>query len=334
MKHRDLNHRDESFLVTGGAGFIGTNLVLALLRGAQRVTVLDNFLTGKRENIQIIKDVMKAEGIASDRLRFIEGDIRDKDACMEATSGVDYVLHNAALGSVPRSIKDPQTSAEINVGGMLQMLKAASDNKVRRFVYASSSSVYGDSAKLPKREGEEGSPLSPYAVTKCTNELYGEVFRRSYGLSTVGLRYFNVFGPLQDAHSTYAAVIPIFVKNILSGEASTINGDGETSRDFTYIDNVVHANIRAALAELSDNDGQNVFNIACGGRYTLNELYADIAELLGCEDLKPIYGPERAGDVRHSFADIERARAVLGYAPEVDMKEGLRLSIDWYKKNL
>ncbi|MCK4738564.1 MAG: SDR family oxidoreductase [Deltaproteobacteria bacterium] len=329
MKYPMLDKKKYSFTLTGGAGFIGSNLALKLLELGQKVKVLDNFMTGSKRNIEEIKDfAKKIDGSFS----FIEGDIREPEACAEAVRGADFVIHNAALGSVPRSVEDPLTSSEINIGGTLNMMVATKDAGIKRFVYASSSSVYGDAEKLPKVEGDEGMPLSPYAVTKCSNELYGAAFKNSYGLSTVGLRYFNVFGPRQDALSPYAAVIPIFVSKLLKNEAPMINGDGETSRDFTYIDNVVEANIKAVFApELVSG---KAFNIAYGGRVTLNKLYEAIRELLGKSDIDPIYGEERVGDIRHSFADISNAKKALSYDPEIDFSSGLKLSIDWYKENL
>ncbi|MDH4227978.1 MAG: SDR family oxidoreductase [Deltaproteobacteria bacterium] len=323
-----LNDKARCFLVTGGGGFIGSNLSLALLKDGHSVTVMDNLLTGARKNIVDIEDASKGSG----RFKFIEADIRDVEACKRAVEGVDIVLHNAALGSVPRSIQDPFTSTAINVVGTLNVLIAAKDAGIKRFVYASSSSVYGDSATLPKKEGDEGSPLSPYAITKVSNELYAKAFERNYGMETIGLRYFNVFGPRQDALSPYAAVIPIFVRKLLANEAPTINGDGETSRDFTYIDNVVDANIKAAFAP--KEAAGRAYNIALAGRVTLNELYNAIAKLLGKEGIRPVYGPQRAGDIRHSFADISLARKYLGYDPKVGFEEGLGRCIGWYKDNL
>jgi UDP-N-acetylglucosamine 4-epimerase len=250
---------------------------------------------------------------------------------MEAALGADYILHNAALGSVPRSIDDPITSTEVNLMGFVNMLTAAKNCKVKKFVYASSSSVYGDVEGLPKVEGREGATLSPYATGKLADELFAANFHRVYGLQVVGLRYFNIFGPRQDTESAYAAVIPIFVRDLLAGNAPQINGDGETSRDFTYVDNAVQANIRAALS--GDEASGKSFNIACGKRATLNELFAKIAALLGT-DIKPAYGSERPGDVRHSLADIALARRLMGYDPDVDFERGLELSIDWYKDAL
>ncbi|MCX7920939.1 MAG: SDR family oxidoreductase [Clostridia bacterium] len=314
---------DTLFLVTGGAGFIGSNLAEAILEMGYRVRVLDNFLTGKRENIQGFEQ--------NERFEFIEGDIRDIDICQRACAGIDYVLHHAALGSVPRSIEDPATSNDINIGGALNMMIAARDCKVKKFVYASSSSVYGDHPELPKVEHKIGKPLSPYAITKKVNELYARNFFELYGLKTIGLRYFNVFGKRQDPHSIYAAVIPIFVKNLLKNEASKINGDGLQSRDFTYIDNVVEANLKACLAK--DEACGEVYNVAYGGRAFLIDLYNSICELMG-KKIEPVYGPERAGDIKHSNADISKAKLMLDYEPEIDTFEGLKRSIEWYKNYL
>ena len=331
MNYEELEGRRYVFLVTGGAGFIGSNLAIRLLEKGQAVVLLDNFSTGRRENIRDIEEFMVENGIPGESFRLIEGDIREQEVCLHAARGVDFVLHNAALGSVPRSIEDPVASTEANVVGTVNMLVAAKENGVKRFVYASSSSVYGDAEGLPKREGEEGKPLSPYAVTKVADELYATCFQGVYGLEVVGLRYFNVFGPRQDASSPYAAVIPIFIGKLLRNEPPTINGDGETTRDFTYVENAVQANIKAALAGREAT--AKVYNIACSRRVSLNELYQKIADLLG-KDIAPVYGPERKGDVRHSLADITMARTLLGYEPEIDFERGLELSIDWYRKNL
>lgn len=328
MNFPELKDKQKTFLVTGGAGFIGVNISLKLLELGQKVVVLDDLSTGKRENIEKIEASSEA---MSGSFTFIQGDIRDKVVCMQAANDVDYVLHNAALGSVPRSINDPVTSTEVNLMGTVNMLTAAKENKVRKFVYASSSSVYGDIEGLPKVEGREGSPLSPYATGKLADEIFAANFHRVYGLPVVGLRYFNIFGPMQDTESAYAAVIPIFVKELLAGRAPVINGDGETSRDFTFVDNAVQANIRAALS--GDKASGKSFNIACGKRATLNELFSKIAALLG-KDIKPVYGTERPGDVRHSLADISLARTLMGYDPEVDFERGLELSIEWYRDAL
>ncbi|WP_405356259.1 SDR family oxidoreductase [Fusobacterium animalis] len=324
MKIDNLNFPKETkFLVTGGAGFIGSNLVETILKLGYKVRVLDNFSTGKKENI--------AEFLENKNFELIEGDIRDIEDCQKACIGVDYVLHQAAWGSVPRSIELPLEYEEINVKGHLNMMQAAKENNIKKFVYASSSSVYGDDERLPKKEGEEGRVLSPYALTKKINEEFADLYFRIYGLDTIGLRYFNVFGRKQDPSGFYAAVIPKFVKQLLNNETPQINGDGETSRDFTYIENVVQANLKACLAK-KEAAGQ-VFNIAYGGRETLNNLYNKISELLNINK-KPIYAPERAGDIKHSNADISKAKLFLNYNPKYSMGEGLALTIKWYKENL
>ena len=320
-----------TWLVTGAAGFIGSNLAEALLRLGQRVVGLDNFATGYRRNVEAVRQAVGTEAAA--RYRFTEGDIRDLDACRAACDGADYVLHQAALGSVPRSIEDPLATHATNVDGFVHMLVAARDADVQRFVYASSSSVYGDHAGLPKVEAETGTPLSPYAVSKRTNELYARTFQDHYDLETVGLRYFNVFGRRQDPDGAYAAVIPKWIGQLLDGGRPTIFGDGETSRDFCYIANVVQANLRAALAP---SDATNaVYNIAYGDRTTLAELYASIVGNIQAQrpslDLPDAeYGPFRAGDVRHSLADVSAARDRLGYAPIYSAQEGLDEAIAWY----
>jgi len=323
------------WLVTGSAGFIGSHLIETLLRAGQRVTSLDNFSTGHRHNLD---QVLAAVGEAAwARHTFIEGDIADPATCQTACAGVDVVLHQAALGSVPRSIADPLNTHRSNATGFLNMLVAARDQGAQRFVYAASSSTYGDSPTLPKVEDVIGNPLSPYAVTKYLNELYAQVFQRCYGFETVGLRYFNVFGPRQDPNGAYAAVIPRWVAAMLRGEVCTINGDGETSRDFCYIANTVQANLRAALvpyqAELSQ-----VYNVAVGDRTTLVELHQLIAEGLVREQAvpsvaEPAFAPFRAGDVRHSLADISKARTHLGYAPTHDVRAGLSEAVRWYIAN-
>jgi NAD dependent epimerase len=315
--------KETKFLVTGGAGFIGSNLVETILTLGYKVRVLDNFSTGKRENI--------AEFMENKNFELIEGDIRNLEDCRKACERVDYVLHQAAWGSVPRSIELPLEYEEINVKGHLNMMQAARENKIKKFVYASSSSVYGDDERLPKKEGEEGRVLSPYALTKKINEEYADLYFRVYGLDTIGLRYFNVFGRKQDPNGFYAAVIPKFVKQLLNNETPQINGDGETSRDFTYIENVVQANLKACLAK-KEASGQ-AFNIAYGGRETLNNLYDKISELLKINK-KPIYASERVGDIKHSNADISKARLFLNYDPKYSMSEGLTLTIKWYKENL
>jgi len=310
-----------SYLVTGGAGFIGSHIVDELLRRGAKVRVLDNLSTGKRENL----------AHCMERIEFLEEDIRDLDACRQACSGVDFVLHQAALGSVPRSIEDPLTSHEVNVTGTVKMLIAARDEGVKRFVYAASSSTYGDHPGLPKVEDRIGNPLSPYAVTKYADELYAQVFGRCYGLETVGLRYFNVFGPRQDPHSQYAAVIPLFVSALLRGKAPTINGDGEQTRDFTYVGNAVQANLLACVAG-SESAGE-IFNVACRERTSLNQLYGKLQQLLGTA-IPANFGPTRRGDVRDSLADISKAGRLLGYPGEIKVDEGLRRSIEWYRENL
>jgi UDP-N-acetylglucosamine 4-epimerase len=311
------------FLVTGGAGFIGSNITETILSKGCYVRVLDNLITGKIENISEFMDNNKFE--------FIEGDIRDINTCQNACKDIDYVLHQGALGSVPRSIADPITSNDININGTLNMMIAARDNKVKRFVYASSSSVYGDEPKLPKVEGIEGKLLSPYAITKSVNELYGKNFFELYGLPTIGLRYFNVFGKKQDPHSVYAAVIPIFIKKLINNEAPTINGDGNQSRDFTYIKNVIQANLNACNSG-KDAFGE-VFNIAFHDRITINEIYEKLCKLLD-KDIKAIYGPERKGDIKHSYADISKAKEVLKYSPKYSLDKGLEEAIEWYKANI
>jgi UDP-N-acetylglucosamine/UDP-N-acetylgalactosamine 4-epimerase len=331
-----LQIKPRSWLVTGAAGFIGSNLVEALLMLGQEVVALDNFSTGHRHNLDDVRESVDEE--AWKRLRFVEGDIRDLATCQEVCAGVDYVLHQAALGSVPRSLDNPIATNESNVTGVLNMLVAARDAEVERFVYAASSSTYGDSAELPKVEERIGSPLSPYAVSKYVNELYAQVFGRSYGMETVGLRYFNVFGRRQDPEGAYAAVIPKWVGNLLRGERCRINGDGETSRDFTYIENVVQANLLAATAPAEGVAGE-IFNTACGDRTTLNQLYGWIHH--GLQELRselpalePEYGPFRPGDVRHSLASIEKAERRLGYAPTHGVKEGLDAALAWYADDL
>lgn len=308
------------FLVTGGAGFIGSHLVDELVRRRRLVRVLDNFSTGKKANI--------VHHFGKPGFQLIRGDIRDLATCRKACKNVDYVLHQAALGSVPRSVKDPLTSHAVNATGTLNMLIAARDVKVKRFVYASSSAVYGDAAKLPKREGDEGNLLSPYAITKRVDEFYANVFYRLYGLEVIGLRYFNVFGPRQDEKSMYAAVIPLFVSRLMRGEAPTINGDGKHSRDFTYVANVVSANLKALHAPKTACG--RAYNIACGSRIDLNRLYSIIAKALGSK-IKSIHGPERAGDIRHSHADISLAKKYLKYRPLVKTEIGLRQTVRWYQ---
>jgi nucleoside-diphosphate-sugar epimerase len=307
----------DSYLITGGAGFIGSHLVENLVKQGHKVRVLDNFLTGKRENI--------AEFLGD--IDLIEGDIRDLETCRQSLEGVDFVLHQAALPSVPRSIEDPLLNNDINTRGTLNLLLAAKEKKVQKFVFASSSSVYGDDETLPKREGVEGVPLSPYAVTKLVGEKYCQVFSRVFGLSTVSLRYFNIFGPRQDPFSQYAAVIPLFITKIIQGERPVIFGDGEQSRDFTYVDNIVAAN-RLAI-EVSGISGE-VINVACGDKTTVNQLFEAIRKLLQ-KDLAPIHEEPRPGDIRHSFADIAKAQGVLKYEPKISLSEGLQETIRWYQ---
>lgn len=321
-----------TWLVTGSAGFIGSHLVETLLRRGERVVGLDDFSTGRRENLLQVEDAVGRE--ASKRHRFIEGSIVDLETCRSACSGVDIVLHQAALGSVPRSISDPLATHNANVTGFLNMLVAARDARVRRFVYASSSSAYGDSEALPKVEDVVGRPLSPYAAGKYAGELYAGVFGRCYGLETIGLRYFNVFGPRQDPEGPYAAVIPRWVRAMLLGEPVEINGDGETTRDFCYVANAVQANLLAASA--SKGSALNkVYNVAVGERSSLNRLFELLKDLLSVEHpavrgLRPVHRPFREGDVRHSLADIERARRLLGYEPIHSLADGLKLALPWY----
>ena len=323
------------WLVTGAAGFIGSNLVEALLKLGQRVTGLDNFETGYRHNLEQVKQSVTEE--AWMKFNFIEGDIRRLDDCTRACLGADFVLHQAALGSVSRSIDNPIGTNETNVTGFLNMLVAARDAGVKRFVYAASSSTYGDHPALPKVEDQIGKPLSPYAVTKYVNELYADVFGRTYGMQSIGLRYFNVFGPRQDPHGAYAAVIPQWVAALIRNEPLRINGDGETSRDFCYVDNVVQANLLAALA--GDEAVNQVYNIALNERTSLNQLHQMMCELLRerfphVAGHQPQYVDFRRGDVRHSQADISKAATLLGYAPTHRIGEGLKQAMDWYVHNL
>jgi nucleoside-diphosphate-sugar epimerase len=307
----------DKYLVTGGAGFIGSNIAEELVQRGQAVRIIDNFLTGKRENISSFLD----------KIELVEGDIRDYDLCRSALEGVDYVLHQAALPSVPRSVEDPLLTNEINIKGTLNLLLASREAKVKGFVFASSSSVYGDDPNLPKKEDTIGNPLSPYAISKLAGEKYCRVFSQIFGLSTVCLRYFNIFGPRQDPSSQYAAVIPNFIHRMLEGESPSIFGDGEQSRDFTYVSNVVEANILASKAQ--GVSGQ-VFNIACGERTTVNSLSSKLNELLKRE-ISPSYAEPRPGDIRHSFADISKARKMLGYEPLVPFGQGLERTIRWYR---
>ncbi len=319
-------------LVTGGAGFIGSNLCEHLLENGYRVRCLDNFATGKWQNI--IPLIERFSG----QFEMMVGDIRKMDDCRKAVDGVEYVFHEAALGSVPRSINDPITTNDVNIGGFLNMLVASRDAGVRRFIFAASSSTYGDSKSLPKVEDVIGKPLSPYAITKYVDELYADVFARTYGIEYIGLRYFNVFGRRQDPHGAYAAVIPLFVKKFMSHEAPNINGDGEYSRDFTYIDNVIQMNM---LAMTTDNPKavNQIYNTAFGERTTLNQLVGYLREFLGEKDadiktIEPTHGPNRAGDIPHSLACIDKAKSRLGYAPKYSMRDGLREAVEWYWENL
>lgn len=324
MGYRELSfEKDSVFLVGGGAGFIGSNLCEAILEMGYTVRCLDDLSTGKYENIEPFTK--------NERFTFIKGDIRELETCMEAAKGADYVLNQAAWGSVPRSIEMPLLYEEINIRGTLNMMEAARRNKVKKFVYASSSSVYGDHPVLPKKEGQEGKVLSPYALTKKVDEEYGRLYKVLYGLDTYGLRYFNVFGRRQDPDGAYAAVIPKFIRQLMNGEQPTINGDGKQSRDFTYIDNVIEANLKACLAS-SDAAGE-AFNIGAGGREYLIDVYYELCKALG-KETEPLFGPPRAGDIRDSNADIGKARELLGYNPEYDFAAGIALAIDWYKENL
>ncbi len=319
-------------LVTGGAGFIGSNLCEALLKRGDEVICLDNFSTGKRENIQSLEQDYPT------RFTLMVGDIRNIDECRAAVLNVDYVLHEAALGSVPRSINDPVTTNSVNITGFLNMLVAARDAGVKRFIYAASSSTYGDSKAMPKVEEVIGRPLSPYAITKYVNELYADVFSRTYGMECIGLRYFNVFGRRQDPHGAYAAVIPLFVKKLLAHEPITINGDGEFSRDFTYIDNVIHMNM-LALATTNADALNSVYNTACSEQTSLNQLVETLKEFLseydaGINNVEVIYGPNRIGDIPHSLASIDKANRLLGYTPLFTVRKGLHEAVKWYKENL
>ncbi len=315
--------RDSVFLVTGGAGFIGSNLCEAILNMGCKVRCLDDLSTGKQANADLFSD--------NPNYLFIKGDIKDLDTCMQACEGVDYVLNQAAWGSVPRSIEMPLFYEKNNIMGTLNMLEAARRQRVKKFVYASSSSVYGDHPALPKTEGQEGNLLSPYALTKRVDEEYAKLYTRLYGLDTYGLRYFNVFGKRQDPDGAYAAVIPKFIKLLMNGETPTINGDGMQSRDFTYIENVIEANLKACLAP--HEAAGNAFNIAYGGREYLIDIYHSLTRALG-KDIEPNFGPDRAGDIKHSHADISKAREMLGYDPDYDFDSGLKLAIDWYVENL
>ncbi|MRX38767.1 SDR family NAD(P)-dependent oxidoreductase [Flavobacterium sp. LC2016-23] len=319
-----------TILITGGAGFIGSNLCEHFLKSGHKVVCLDNFATGHRHNLK--------DFIENPNFKLIEGDIRDSADCILAVDGVDYVLHEAALGSVPRSINDPITTNDVNVSGFLNMLTASRDAKVKRFIYAASSSTYGDSQGLPKVEEIIGKPLSPYAITKYVNELYAEIFSKTYGLETIGLRYFNVFGRKQDPNGAYAAVIPKFVMQLMNYESPVINGDGNYSRDFTYIDNVIQMN---ELAIISQNQEavNTVYNTAFGDRNTLNDLVGYLKKYLAEFDPKiaqveVVYGANRAGDIPHSLASIDKAKNMLGYDPKYSLQEGLKEAVSWYWNNL
>ena len=315
--------KDSVFLVTGGAGFIGSNLCEAILDLGYKAICLDDLSTGKQENVDIFAD--------NPNYTFIKGDIKDLDTCLKATEGVDFVLNQAAWGSVPRSIELPLFYEENNIRGTLNIIEASRRNGVKKFVYASSSSVYGDEPVLPKKEGREGNLLSPYALTKRVCEEYGKLYYKLYGLDTYGMRYFNVFGRRQDPFGAYAAVIPKFLRQLLHGEVPTINGDGKQSRDFTYIDNVIEANLKSCLA--SHEAAGQAYNIAYGGREYLIDIYYGLTKALGV-NVEPNFGPDRAGDIKHSNADISKAKKMLGYDPEYSFEDGIKLAIDWYKANL
>ena len=325
-----MPNSNQTILITGGAGFIGSNLCDYFLAKSYKVVCLDNFATGHLHNLK--------DCINNPNFRLIEGDIRNIKVCSEAVQGVDFVLHQAALGSVPRSINDPITTNEVNVSGFLNMLVAARDAKVKRFVYAASSSTYGDSVGLPKVEDVIGKPLSPYAITKYVNELYAEIFSRTYGLETIGLRYFNVFGRKQDPNGAYAAVIPKFVMQFMNYESPIINGDGNFSRDFTYIDNVIQMNELAMTTQNSEAIN-TVYNTAFGDRTTLTQLVGYLKEYLVAfdskiQDVTIVYGPNRAGDIPHSLASIDKAKRLLGYNPKFSIEDGLKEAIKWYWENL
>lgn len=324
MGYKEVKFPENSvFLVTGGAGFIGSNLCETILEMGYKVKCLDNLSTGKQENIDLF--------INHPNYTFIQGDITDLDTCLKACKNVDYVLHQAAWGSVPRSIEMPLFYEKVNINGTLNMMEAARQSTVKKFVYASSSSVYGDHPVLPKVEGQEGNLLSPYALTKRVDEEYGKLYKKLYNLDTYGMRYFNVFGRRQDPDGAYAAVIPKFIKQLMQDEQPTINGDGKQSRDFTYIENVIEANLKACLAP-SEYAGE-AFNIAYGGREYLIDIYYDLCKSLG-KEIEPYFGPERGGDIKHSNADISKARKMLNYLPDYDFKKGISEAIDWYKNNL
>lgn len=331
-QNMDISNKLKSakILVTGGAGFIGSNLCEELLDQCLEVRCLDNFSTGKEENIQHL--------LENSRFKLIRGDIRNLEDCKKAVDGVDYILHEAALGSVPRSIKDPLTTNDVNITGFLNILITARDCGVKRVVYAASSSTYGDSVSLPKVEDVIGKPLSPYAITKYVNELYADIFSKTYGLETIGLRYFNVFGRRQDPNGAYAAVIPLFVKKLINHESPVINGDGEYSRDFTYIKNVIQMNLLALSVD--EKDAVNtVYNTAFGERTTLNELVSDLRDTLSefddkIKNIEVQYGPTRVGDIPHSLANIDKARRLLSYNPQYSLRDGLEECVSWYWNNL
>ncbi len=324
MGYEHLTFPDGSlFLVTGGAGFIGSNLCEAILKMGYRVRCLDDLSTGKQEHIDMF--------LGNPNYEFIKGDIKELDTCLAACEGVDYVLNQAAWGSVPRSIEMPLFYCANNIMGTLNMMEAARRCGVKKFVYASSSSVYGDEPNLPKTEGREGNLLSPYALTKRCDEEWGKMYTMHYGLDTYGLRYFNVFGRRQDPNGAYAAVIPKFIKQLLAGESPTINGDGRQSRDFTYIENVIEANLKCCLS--SHEAAGQAYNIAYGGREYLNDIYYGLTRALGV-DIEPIYGPDRKGDIKHSNADISKARRMIGYEPEWSFQRGIDAAVEWYKENL
>jgi UDP-N-acetylglucosamine 4-epimerase len=322
--------KNSKVLVTGGAGFIGSNLIESMLAAGNNVTCLDNFSTGKKENL---KDFIKHPSFC-----LIEGDIRNYDDCRKAVSGISFVFHEAALGSVPRSIKDPVSTTDVNIGGFVKILFASKEAHVKRFIYAASSSTYGDEPGLPKVEDKIGLPLSPYAITKYADELFADNFAKTYGIEVIGLRYFNVFGRRQDPDGAYAAVIPKFVGMLMKHERPVINGNGSNSRDFTYIDNVIQANhLSAVAAETGALD--QVYNVAHGERTTLKELFYSIREIAGrfdekIKEIEPLYGPERAGDIAHSLASIEKAGRLLHYSPTINVREGLEEAIEWFRKNL
>ena len=324
MSYKDLKFPENSvFLVTGGAGFIGSNLCEAILSMGYKVRCLDNLSTGKQANVDLFID--------NPNYTFIKGDITDLETCMNACDGADYVLNQAAWGSVPRSIEMPLYYEEVNIKGTLNMLEAARQKGVKKFVYASSSSVYGDHPVLPKKEGQEGNLLSPYALTKRVDEEYAKLYKKLYGLDTYGLRYFNVFGRRQDPNGAYAAVIPKFIKMLLNDEVPTINGDGKQSRDFTYIENVIDANLKACAAP--ESSAGDVYNVAYGGREYLIDIYYTLTKALG-KDIEPNFGPDRAGDIKHSNADVSKAKEKLNYEPLFSFADGIKLAIEWYKENL